>query len=49
MWVAECCPVCQQPARWPLWITEDDRRRITVTCAGGCDQIAILNALAVVR
>jgi hypothetical protein len=48
MWVAECCPVCQDPNRWPLWITEDDRRRVTLSCAGGCDQVTVFNALAVI-
>jgi hypothetical protein len=57
MWVAECCPVCQDPARWPLWVREESdddddghrrNRRVTLTCAGGCAQVTILNALAVI-
>jgi hypothetical protein len=49
LWVAECCPSCQRASRWPLWVTEDDRRRVALSCAGGCDQVAILDALAVIR
>jgi hypothetical protein len=58
LWVAEACPVCQRADRFPLWITEegDDsdsggyrrNRRINVTCTGGCQQVDVLNALAVI-
>jgi hypothetical protein len=58
LWVAEACPVCQDPTRWPLWITEqvndgdDDHhrpnRRVALSCAGGCRQVDVLNALAVI-
>ena len=46
MWVCERCPVCDWPGGWPLWITEDDRRRVTLSCGGGCSQAAILDELA---
>jgi hypothetical protein len=49
MWAASHCPICQRADKWPLWLGEDHRRRFYVTCAGGCDQIAILDALAVIR
>jgi hypothetical protein len=42
IWVAEVCPVCLRSDRWPLFIVEDDCRRITLSCAGGCDQIDVL-------
>jgi hypothetical protein len=45
MWVAELCPVCRRSDRWPLWVTEDDRGRIALSCAGGCDQIDVLFAI----
>jgi hypothetical protein len=48
MWAADHCPICQRPDKWPLWLGEDYRRRFYVTCAGGCDQIAVLDALGVI-
>jgi hypothetical protein len=45
MWVAELCPLCKRSDRWPLFITEDDQGRITLSCAGGCDQIDVIFAL----
>ena len=42
MWVAELCPACLDSTRWPLLITEDDRGRVALSCAGGCDQVDIL-------
>jgi hypothetical protein len=47
-WVAECCSICQRADKWPLWITEDERRRVALSCMNGCDQVAILRALAVI-
>jgi hypothetical protein len=44
-WVAECCPVCRRADRWPLWIHAEDRGRVTLSCAGGCDQVDVLRAL----
>lgn len=45
-WAADECPACRRADRWPLWITEDDRGRVTLSCAGGCEQISLLRALA---
>jgi hypothetical protein len=45
MWVAEVCPLCRRSDRWPLFITEDDRGRVTLSCAGGCDQVDVLFAI----
>lgn len=48
MWVADCCPACGM-GRLPVLIFEDERKRITVSCAEGCDQGAVLLALTVGR
>jgi hypothetical protein len=45
MWVAELCPLCLDSTRWPLFIVEDDRRRITLSCAGGCNQVDVLHRI----
>jgi hypothetical protein len=45
-WVARCCPICRRADRWALWIHEDDRGRVPLSCAGGCEQIDVLRALA---
>jgi hypothetical protein len=42
MWVAEMCPICRWSERFPLFIHEDERRRITLSCSSGCDQVDIL-------
>lgn len=42
-WVA-LCPGCR--SRSALWINEDDRGRVTLSCAGGCEQVDVLRALA---
>jgi hypothetical protein len=45
MWVAELCPLCLDSTRWPLFIVEDNRRQITLSCTGGCNQTDILNRI----
>lgn len=45
MWVAEECPCCHNGRRYPLWLLEGDRGRITFSCANGCDQEQVLAAL----
>jgi hypothetical protein len=45
LWVADLCPVCRRSDRWPLLIEEDDRGRVTLACAGGCDQIDVVRAI----
>jgi hypothetical protein len=45
MWVAKQCPHCNADARYPLWILEDDRGRITLSCFNGCGQEDVLAAL----
>jgi hypothetical protein len=45
MWVADRCPVCRRSDRWPLFIVEDERGRVTLSCAGGCEQTDVLAEL----
>ncbi|MGZ4325934.1 MAG: hypothetical protein ACXVHB_28830 [Solirubrobacteraceae bacterium] len=45
MWAADFCPICQRADKWPLWLGEDYRKRFYITCAGGCEQITVLDAL----
>jgi hypothetical protein len=42
MWVAEICPICRWSERWPLFIHEDERGRLTLSCSSNCDQVDIL-------
>lgn len=42
-WVA-LCPGCRSKSA--LWVFEDERRRVTLACQGGCEQIDVLRALA---
>jgi hypothetical protein len=45
VWLAESCPLCRRADSWPLFITEDERGRVALSCMGGCDQVAVLRAL----
>jgi hypothetical protein len=46
LYVAAGCPACRAGDRWPLWVLEDRRGRVTLSCLNGCDQVAVLGALA---
>jgi hypothetical protein len=50
LWVVARCPACGADERWPLWVVEEDedRRpgRVCLCCLNGCEQVAVLVALA---
>jgi hypothetical protein len=46
MWVAGRCPACGADEGWPLWLLEQDDGRVTFSCFNGCEQLAVVAALA---
>jgi hypothetical protein len=44
MWAADRCPACDHD-RYPLWVFEDHRGRVGLSCFNGCEQTAVLAAL----
>ena len=40
--MVEVCPNCRWSEKFPLFIHEDERQRITLSCSSGCDEVDVL-------